>query len=60
MTKKTENAGFQQAAGLLRYFEAEEDSAFHIDPRLVLIFGAVLAVLLIVLNAGCPPGGPCF
>lgn len=46
---KQKNAGFQQAAGLIRYFDAEEDTAIHIDPRIVLVlaFGTSLVVLAI-------------
>lgn len=44
---KQKNAGFQQAAGLIRYFDAEEETAIHIDPRIVLAaaFGFSLLVL---------------
>ena len=46
---KQKNAGFQQSAGLIRYFDAEEDTAIHIDPRIVLAitFGAAIAILAI-------------
>lgn len=56
MAKRDDTAGFQQAAGLVRYFEAEEESAIHLDPRMLLAFCGVLAVVLIVINAAFPPG----
>lgn len=48
---KEKNAGFQQAAGLIRYFDAEEETAIHIDPRIVLAaaFGTAILVLAITL-----------
>ncbi len=57
---KDEGGGFQQAAGLVRYFDAEEESAIHLDPRMVLAACLLIGVLTIVLNANCNPGTPCF
>ena len=50
MAKQNKNAGFQQAAGLIRYFDAEEDSAFKISPTAVLVFSAVIGVGAIMLR----------
>ncbi|MHB8585627.1 MAG: preprotein translocase subunit Sec61beta [Thermoplasmatota archaeon] len=47
---KDQGAGFQQAAGLIRYFDSEEESAIHIDPRVVLIFTFVMAIGIAALN----------
>ncbi len=61
MAKKQESgAGFQQAAGLIRYFEAEEESAIHLDPRFVIAFALFTAVTTIVFNWQCSPGSGCF
>ena len=51
MAKQQKNAGFQQAAGLIRYFDAEEETAIHIDPRIVLVvaFGMAIAVIAVSL-----------
>lgn len=48
---KEKNAGFQQSAGLIRYFDAEEETAIHIDPRIVMVatFGTAILVLAISL-----------
>ena len=48
---KKKDTGFQQAAGLIRYFDAEEETAIHIDPRLVLVvaFGVSIVVLAIAI-----------
>ena len=47
MAKDKKNTGFQQSAGLIRYFDAEEETAIHIDPRIVLV--AAFATSIIVL-----------
>lgn len=51
MAKDKKNTGFQQSAGLIRYFDAEEETAIHIDPRIVLAlsFGLSIAVLAVAL-----------
>ena len=48
---KQKNTGFQQAAGLIRYFDAEEETAIHINPKLVVVaaFGTAIAVLALSL-----------
>ncbi|MGQ0536109.1 MAG: preprotein translocase subunit Sec61beta [Methanobacteriota archaeon] len=43
-------AGFQQAAGLIRYFDAEEETAIKIDPRLVVFTCFFFAVLVAIIN----------
>src|SRR5581483_9289956 len=51
MAKQNKNAGFQQAAGLIRYFDAEEETSIKIDPRIVLgmAFGVAIIVIAITL-----------
>lgn len=51
MAKDKKNTGFQQSAGLIRYFDAEEETAIHIDPRIVLVaaFGTAIIILAIAL-----------
>jgi preprotein translocase subunit Sec61beta len=50
MAKQNKNAGFQQAAGLIRYFDAEEETSIKIDPRVVLGVSFAIAVIVIVLG----------
>ena len=50
--KKTE--GFHSAAGLIRYFDAEEETALKIDPRVVLVAGIASVVILELLKAIIP------
>jgi preprotein translocase subunit Sec61beta len=52
--KSKKGEGFHSAAGLIRYFDAEEETAMKIDPRLVLAAGTVAAVAIYVLNAIWP------
>ncbi len=47
---KEKNAGFQQAAGLIRYFDAEEETAIHINPKVVLAIS--FATSFIILGIG--------
>jgi preprotein translocase subunit Sec61beta len=42
--KKSE--GFHSAAGLIRYFDSEEESALKIDPRVIV--GLCIATVIIV------------
>jgi preprotein translocase subunit Sec61beta len=35
-------SGFQSAAGLIRYFDSEDEKAFKINPYFVLAFAVVL------------------
>ena len=42
--KKSE--GFHSAAGLIRYFDAEEETAIKIDPKTVV--GMIIASIVIV------------
>ena len=39
--KKKKGEGFHSAAGLIRYFDAEEETALKIDPRVVLAAGVI-------------------
>lgn len=49
MAKQSKNAGFQQSAGLIRYFDAEEETAIHIDPRVVLVSAFAISVIVLVI-----------
>ncbi len=47
-TKKGE--GFHSAAGLIRYFDSEEETALKINPMLVIGFCIGIAVILEVVR----------
>lgn len=44
MAKEKKTEGFHSAAGLIRYFDAEEKTAFKIDPKIVVLVAFLLAV----------------
>lgn len=50
MAKQEKNTGFQQAAGLIRYFDAEEETSLKIDPRFVMGVAFGMALLIIFLE----------
>lgn len=39
-------SGFQSAAGLIRYFDSEDEKALKINPYFVLIFAAFLILVV--------------
>lgn len=51
---KQKNAGFQQAAGLIRYFDAEEETAIHINPKLVLVAAFATSIIVLAINLAFP------
>ncbi|HWG91280.1 MAG TPA: preprotein translocase subunit Sec61beta [Candidatus Thermoplasmatota archaeon] len=57
MSKQQKGAGFQQAAGLIRYFDAEEDTTLKINPTVVLVMAFGTAVFVEILNLAFPAGG---
>ena len=49
MAKKS-GTGLQSSAGLMRYYEADKN-AVHIQPKTVLIVGAVMGIAVLFLSA---------
>ena len=47
---KGKKEGFQSAAGLIRYFDAEEKTALQIDPRIVMGLCIATAIAVTVLK----------
>ncbi|MBS3781668.1 MAG: preprotein translocase subunit Sec61beta [Candidatus Thermoplasmatota archaeon] len=47
MVKQEGGGGFQSAAGLMRYFDEEDEKSPKIDPRLVI---ALIIVMIVVLE----------
>jgi len=47
---KKKKSGFQSAAGLIRYFDAEEELAPHINPYLVIVIGIALFVVVAITS----------
>jgi preprotein translocase subunit Sec61beta len=46
-----DSGGLMSSAGLVRYFDAEDRNAIHIDPRTVLAFGALFGFMILLLRA---------
>jgi preprotein translocase subunit Sec61beta len=44
--KGKKGEGFHSAAGLIRYFDAEEETAIKIDPKAII--GLIIATIVIV------------
>jgi len=50
MAAKRSGPGLQSSAGLMRYYEADKN-AVHIQPKTVLIFGALAGIVVLFLSA---------
>lgn len=50
MSSGENTGGLMSSAGLVRYFDAEDRNAIHLDPRTVVAFGAAFGILVLVLN----------
>ena len=50
MAAKRSGPGLQSSAGLMRYYEADKN-AVHIQPKTVLIVGAVAGIVVLFLSA---------
>ncbi|MFB6075051.1 MAG: preprotein translocase subunit Sec61beta [Haloarculaceae archaeon] len=46
----SDGGGLMSSAGLVRYFDAEDQNTIRFDPRSVVTFGAMFGVLVLVLN----------
>lgn len=51
---KEKQEGFHSAAGLIRYFDAEEKTAFKIDPKVVVLLAVLLAVAVTAAKVAWP------
>lgn len=54
MAKEKKGEGFHSAAGLIRYFDAEEKTAFKIDPKVVIVLAFLLALGVTILKLAYP------
>jgi preprotein translocase subunit Sec61beta len=50
MAKQKKGEGFHSAAGLIRYFDAEEKTALKIDPRLVIVLSIATIVVVTAIH----------
>ena len=54
MAKQKKGEGFHSAAGLIRYFDAEEKTSLRIPPWFVLVMCIATIVLLSVIHVMYP------
>ncbi|USZ70567.1 preprotein translocase subunit Sec61beta [Natronosalvus halobius] len=50
MDKGQNTGGLMSSAGLVRYFDAEDNRGIRIDPKTVIAFGVLLGVLVQLLT----------
>lgn len=50
MAQKNKGPGIQSAAGLIRYYDDEDESSFKIPPSVVLILAAAIGVAVVCLK----------
>lgn len=53
MAKKNDS-GFQSSAGLMRYFDVENEKGIRISPRAVIGLGVALIVVVMLLEVFLP------
>jgi len=46
-----DGGGLMSSAGLVRYFDSEEDRGLRIDPKTVVAFSTLLGIFVMLLNA---------
>ena len=51
---KEKNSGFSSSAGLMRYFDVEDDRGLKINPRLVIGAAIAFTVLILILPVFFP------
>ncbi|MCG7844304.1 MAG: preprotein translocase subunit Sec61beta [Methanomassiliicoccales archaeon] len=54
MAKDTKNSGFQSAAGLIRYFDNEDEKALKLSPYVVISLCAITIAIIVVVNSLFP------
>lgn len=52
MSSGQNSGGLMSSAGLVRYFDAEDQNAIRIDPKTIMAFGIAFGILIMILNAG--------
>ncbi|MCA1810874.1 MAG: preprotein translocase subunit Sec61beta [Halobacteriales archaeon] len=50
MAQKTKGPGIQSAAGLIRYYDDEEESSVKIPPSVILIVSALIGVGVVCMK----------
>jgi len=50
MAKQKKGEGFHSAAGLIRYFDAEEKTSLRIPPWFVIVMCVATAVIIVAIH----------
>jgi len=50
MSSGQNSGGLMSSAGLVRYFDAEDNNAIRIDPKTIVAFGVFFGVFVKLLN----------
>jgi len=50
MPKDKKGEGFHSAAGLIRYFDAEEKTSLKINPKIVIVMCIATAVIVVAVH----------
>ena len=50
MSKGQNSGGLMSSAGLVRYFDAEDRNAIHLDPKTVVAFGVFFGLFIMLLH----------
>lgn len=51
MSSGQNDAGLMSSAGLVRYFDAEDQNTIRFDPRTIVTGGVLFGVFVLLLNA---------
>jgi len=54
MAKNKKGEGFHSAAGLIRYFDSEDDKALKVNPWIVIALCIAVSVVVLALDAFYP------
>jgi len=54
MAKNEKNSGFASSAGLMRYFDTEDDRGLKVNPRLVLAVAIGFTAFILILPVFFP------
>jgi preprotein translocase subunit Sec61beta len=54
MAKESKTGGFQSAAGLIRYFDSEDEKALKLSPYVVIALCVITIAVVVVASALYP------
>jgi len=50
MSSDSSGGGLMSSAGLVRYFDAEDQNTIRINPTTIVAFGVLFGALILILN----------